>query len=142
MPWLERVAQLQPNPVMLNRPVEWKTKLVLRREPYRVEFVTAAFEIGQHLKKILPEEMRQHEPVVQRRTPTYACAVPRLAPEPCDQRAHEQLLRERHARVRRHFEGAEFVQSKPPHRALGREQLVDADLGPVRVAGNIDQQIA
>src|SRR5882762_9164440 len=36
--------------------------------------------------------MRQHEAVVQRRAPAHARAVLRLAGEPRDQRAHQQLL--------------------------------------------------
>ncbi len=44
--------------------------------------------------------------------------------------------------MRRHFEAAEFDQTEPPRRAVGRIQLVDAELGAVRVAGEIDQQVA
>ena len=34
------------------------------------------------------------------------------------------------------------IEPQPPGRAVGRIELVDADLGPVRVAGHVDQQVA
>src|SRR4051812_33685894 len=116
MPWLERVAQLQPHAAMLDRAVERKTKLTLRFEPRGVERVSGAFQVREHAKKILPHEMRQHEAVMQRGAPAYAGAALWFAPEPGDQRAHQQLLGEIHARVGRHFEGAEFDQPEPPGR--------------------------
>ncbi len=142
MPWLQRVTQLQPHAAMLDSAVKRKTEFALRREPCRIELVSGALKIGEHAEKILPHEMRQHEAVMQRRAPAHARAVLRLAPEPRDQRAHQQLLRERHARVRRHLEGAEFDEPEPPDQPLGRVELVDADFGAMRVAGDVDQQIA
>ena len=65
-----------------------------------------------------------------------------LAPEARDQRAQQQLLREAHARVRRHLEGAQLEQAEAAGGAVGRVQLVDAELGAVRVAGDVDQQVA
>jgi hypothetical protein len=44
--------------------------------------------------------------------------------------------------VRRHLEAAELDQAQPAGRAVGREQLVDADFGAVGVAGDVDQQVA
>ena len=44
--------------------------------------------------------------------------------------------------MRRHLEAAEFHQAQPPGRTVGRVELVDADLGAVRVAGDVDQQVA
>ena len=58
-----------------------------------------------------------------------------LVPEPRDQRAQQQRLGKAHLRVRRHFEAAEFDETKPPGRAVGRIELVDADFRPVGVAG-------
>ena len=52
------------------------------------------------------------------------------------------MLRETHPRVGRHFEGTEFDQSKPPRRAVRRIKFVDADFRAMRVAGDIDKQIA
>jgi hypothetical protein len=86
--------------------------------------------------------MRQHEAVVQIGAPAHRLALLRLAPEPGHQRPEQQLLGEAHARVRRHFERAELDESQPPSGAVGRIELVDADLGAMRVAGHIDEQIA
>ena len=86
--------------------------------------------------------MRQHEAVVQRRAPADRRAALRLAPEPGDQRAQQQLLGETHARVGRHFERAEFDEAEPPRRAVGRIELVDADFGAMGVAGDVGQQVA
>ncbi len=54
----------------------------------------------------------------------------------------QQLLRQAHPRVRRHLERPELDQSQPAGRGIGRVQLVDAELGPVRVARHVDQQMA
>ena len=65
-----------------------------------------------------------------------------LAPETRDQRTQHELLREAHALVRRHFEGAHLEQAEPAGVAVGREHLVDAELGAMRVAGGVDEQVA
>ena len=95
-----------------------------------------------HVEEIGPDEMLEHEAVVQRRAPTHQPAVLRHAPEPRHQRAQQQLLGETHARVGRHLEGAKLDQAEPAHRPVGREQFVDADFGAMGIAGDVDQQIA
>jgi hypothetical protein len=65
-----------------------------------------------------------------------------ILPEPGDERADQHLLGQAHARLRRHLEAAELDQAKPPGGTVGRIELVDADLGPVGVAGHIGQQVA
>ena len=72
---------------------------------------------------------------------TSGCAV-RLLPEARDQRAQQQELHEAHAGVRRHLEGAQLDETEPAGRPVGRVQLVDAELGAVRVAGHVDEQVA
>ena len=86
--------------------------------------------------------MRQHEAVVQRRAPAHETAVLRLAPEPGDERAQQQLLGEAHARIGRHFEGAEFDEAEAAGRPVGRIELVDADFRAMRIAGDVDEKIA
>ena len=44
--------------------------------------------------------------------------------------------------MRRHLERAELDEAEAARRPVGRIQLVDADLGAVRVAGHVDQEIA
>ena len=99
-------------------------------------------QVGDDALEVGPQEVRQHEAVVQRRAPAHQRPAVGLLPEPGDERADQQLLGEAHARVRRHLEGAELDQAEPAHRPLRRVQLVDADLGPVRIAGDVDQQVA
>ncbi len=79
---------------------------------------------------------------MQQRAPAHRPRAIRLAPEPRDQRAHQQLLRERHARVRRHLERAQLDEPEPARRSLGRVELVDAELGAMRVAGDVGEQVA
>ncbi len=43
--------------------------------------------------------------------------------------------------MRRHFERAQFHQSTATRRTVGRIELVDAELGAVRVAGHVRQQV-
>ena len=113
------MAQLQPHALALDAADQREAKCALRLEPRGIEAQARALQIGKHAKEILPHEMLQHEAVVQRRAPAHAGALLRLAREPRDQRADEQLLRQRHARLRRHLEGAEFDEAEPAHRAVG-----------------------
>jgi len=52
------------------------------------------------------------------------------------------VLREAHAGVRRHFEGAHLDQAEPAAAGIGRVELVDAELGPMGVAAGVDEQVA
>ena len=65
-----------------------------------------------------------------------------IAPEARDERQQQQLLHEAHRRMRRHLERAELDEPEPPCRPVGRVELVDAELGAMRVAGHVDQEIA
>jgi hypothetical protein len=98
-------------------------------------------EIAQDVEEILPDEMRQHEAVMQHRAPAGQLAADRRLPEPRDDRADQHLLGEAHARMRRHLEAAELDQAEAPGRAVRRIELVDADLGAVRVAGHVDSML-
>jgi len=51
-------------------------------------------------------------------------------------------LREAHLGVRWHFEGAQLDETEAAGAAVGRVKFVDAELGAVRVAGHVDEQIA
>ncbi|KAG1249761.1 hypothetical protein G6F65_019002 [Rhizopus arrhizus] len=63
-------------------------------------------------------------------------------PEVRDQAAQQQLLGQAHARMRRHFKGAQLQQPQPPRGAVGRIELVDAEFRPVRIAGHVHQDVA
>src|SRR5215467_1133838 len=142
VPRLERVPQFKRDAAVGDGAVERKTKLALGMKPLRIEVIAGAAKTFQNVEKVVPNEVRQHESVVQGRTPTYRRAALWLAPEPGDQRAQEQLLRQAHARVRRHFERAELYEAQPPGWTVGREQFVDTELGAVGIAGDVDEKIA
>jgi hypothetical protein len=65
-----------------------------------------------------------------------------LVPEARHQRAQQQLLHDAHARMRRHLEGAQLQQAQAAGGGVGRVHLVDAELAAVRVAGDVDQDVA
>src|SRR5262245_15827699 len=134
MPRLKRLPQFQLHSAVLHRSIEGKAKLALRLEPDRIEGVAGGSKVVEHVEKIPPDEMLEHEAVVQRRAPAYELAALRLAPEPGDQRAQQQLLRQTHARIRRHLERAKLDQTETAGRAIRRVELVDAQLGAVGVA--------
>ena len=85
---------------------------------------------------------RKQEAVVQLGAPAHERAGVRLGGEPRDERTHEQRLHERHARVRRHLEAAQLEQAEPAPFRVRAEQLVDAQLGAVRAAGDVDEELA
>ena len=58
------------------------------------------------------------------------------------QSAQQELLRHAHALMRRHLEGAQLQETTSAAGAVGRIQLVDAELGAMGVAGAVDQDVA
>src|SRR5438445_2833464 len=91
MPRLERVAQFKCDATMGDGAIERKAKFALGLKPLRIEMIAGGgAQIVQHTEKVVPDEMLQHEPIVQGRAPADGGAALRLAPEPGDQRAHEQ----------------------------------------------------
>ena len=142
VPRLERLTQFEVHAPARDGPEQRKPEFEVRREPLGLERVPAAPQVGDDIVEILRDEMRQHEAVVQLRAPADERLIERRLPEPRDERAQQQLLRQAHARVRRHLEGAQLHQPQPAAAAVGGVELVDAELGAVRVAGDVDQQIA
>jgi hypothetical protein len=114
----------------------------VRREPRLVDRVAGAVQIVDDRREVALHVVGQQEAIVEPRAPADRRGVVRRAPEPREQRAHEELLRQAHARVRRHLERAHLHQPEPPGGAVGRIQLVDAELGAVRVAGDVHEQVA
>ena len=104
MPRLERTSQLERDAAMGDGAIERKPKFALCVKPLRIEIISDGAQVLQHAEKVLPNEVPEHESVVQGSAPTHRRAALRLAPERGDQRAQEQLLRQAHTRVRRHFE--------------------------------------
>jgi hypothetical protein len=65
-----------------------------------------------------------------------------LLPEAGDEGAQQEDLRQAHARVRRHLEGAELHQALAAAGGVRRVELVDAELGAMGVAGHVHQEVA
>ena len=111
-------------------------------EPFGLEFVASATRVFAHVFEVTPGEVRQHPAVVDVGAPADKWFFIRLLPEPGDERAQHQCLSEAHACMWRHFEGTHFQQAETAGRTVGREEFVDAELGAVRAAGGVDQQVA
>ncbi len=79
---------------------------------------------------------------MQLRAPRHGLALVRLVPELRHRAAEQELLHEAHARVRRHLEAAQLEQAEAARRAARVEELVDAELGAVGVAGGVGQDVA
>ena len=143
MPGFERQAQfdLDAHGAEVAEPRE--AEVEVRRKPLGLQRVAELVQFLDHVAQVLPDEMRQHEAVVQLGVP--ALEVRRtvgLLPEARHQRPHQQLLGQAHAGMRRHLEGAHLQQAQATGGAVGRIQLVDAELGAVGVAADVDQQVA
>ena len=83
--------------------MEREAEFALGVEPDRIELVTGVPEVVENTEKVLPDEMAQHEAVMQGGAPAHQRAMLRFAPEPGHQRAQQKLLRKAHAGVRRHL---------------------------------------
>ena len=110
--------------------------------PGEVYLVTGSMQICNHGCKILLDEVWEHKKIVKARSPSRRRFRIRGAPEPSHQRTYEQLLGKTHPRVRRHLERAKLQETQPAGCRVGRIQLVDRELRPMRVAGQVGEQMA
>ena len=148
MPRLERRAEFEPHPVVGHRAEPRETELGKALEPLPLEAESRPPQVVHHRRKILHHEVRQHEPVMERRAPadepaaTHRRQAPRLPPQPGHKPPHDELGREPHPHVRGHLETTELDQAAAAAGRIGRPELVDAELGPVGVAGEIGEDVA
>ena len=142
MPRLERLTQRQVNRACRQLTSQRKPELEVRREPIGGQLVAGAPELLDHIVEVERDEVREHEPIVQLGAPARQAGGVRLAPETRDQGTDQQLLRDAHASVGRHLEGPHLEKAATPRRQIRRVELVDAELRAVRVAGDVDQQVA
>ncbi|MCY1432160.1 hypothetical protein D9M71_481500 [compost metagenome] len=142
MPGLQGLTQLQLDTVDGIVADLGKAKLQVRCEPLGTQRVACGIELDQYIGKILLDKVRQQEAVVQLGPPA-GQALGRIGftPETRDQGAQQKLLDQAHARMGRHLEGAQFQQPQAPGRTIRGVQLVDAELGAVGIAGDVDQQV-
>src|SRR5258706_15656758 len=106
MPWLECLAQLQMDAALGDAAERGEAELEMGREPGVLEREPGLAHLGEQVLKILMDEVRQHETVVQIRAPARQFLDVRGLPEAGDQAADQQLLYQAHAGVRRHLEAA------------------------------------
>ena len=142
VPGFQRGAQFDLGVVHRHGPDMREAERQMRREPRRIERMAARMQFIERVGEIPLDIMRQHEIVVHAGAPADQLPLVRVLPERGDGGAHQQHLRRRHARARRHFQRAELDQAAPPGRAIRRVQLVDAELGAMRVAGHVRQDVA
>ena len=64
-----------------------------------------------------------------------------LLPESGHQRPQQQLLGQAHAGMGWHLEGPQLEQTMTPTRAVRGIELVDTELGPVGIAGDVRKQV-
>ncbi len=141
VPRLDRLPQLDRDAVVVDGAEAGKAELDERREPFLRERVAETGEIGDDVVHVGRDEMRQQPAVVQRRSPADEPARIRLLPEARDERPQQQHLHRAHPRMRRHFERPELEQAESSRRAVGRIELVDRELGAMRIACQIGQQM-
>ncbi len=142
MPGFEGMAQLELDAALGDATDQREAELEMRREPVGLKAIAGGAEIVEHVGEVLPHEMRQHEIVVQARAPAAQPLLVGAIPEGSDQATQQGLLGHAHAPVRRHLEGAQLEEPAPAGSAVRREELVDAELGAVRVARGVDQDVA
>ena len=141
MPRFQRGAEFHLNVALGKVADAREAELEVRREPVELERIPGIAQIVDDVLEIRLAEVRQHPAVVDVRAPADEVVRVGLLPEFGDESAQEQMLRETHARVRRHFEGAHLDETQATGAAVGRVELVDAELGAVGVAAGINEQI-
>ena len=141
MPRLDRLPHLDRDAVVGDGAEARKAELDERVEPASVHRVAEGIELGDDVADIRRDEMRQQPAIVQRRAPAHESPRIRLLPEPGHERAQQQRLDEAHPRMRRHLEGPKLEQAEASGRGIRRVELVDRELRPVRVAGEVGEQM-
>ncbi len=107
----------------------------------RVDRVPPLLEVVDDLEQVGADVVGEHEPVVQLGPPADQRAGVGVLPEPGDEGAHEQRLGRSHLPVRRHLERSQLEQAESAGGGVGGVELVDAELGPVGVAGEVGEQM-
>ena len=142
VPRFDGLPEFQLDAALLDGAVQRKAKLEMRIEPFDAQRIAGLVQVGNDIFQILTHKMRQHETVVDFRAPPDQFLAIGVLPEMRDQGAKQEVLREAHPRMRRHFKRAHFEQAEAARSRVGRVELVDAELGAVRAAGRVDQQVS
>jgi len=135
MPGLQRRAQLELDVPLLQIPDEREAEFEVRREPFAFERITRLAQIADDILEIGFAEMRQHPAIMDVRAPADQAGPVRLLPELGHQAAQQEMLRQAHARVRRHFKCAHLDQHQPALSARRETFGAPFDLAPARLQG-------
>ena len=121
VPRFERGAQFDLHIALRQIADARETKFKMRREPLELERITGLAQIADDILEIRFAKMRQHPAVMNVRAPAHEAVCVRLLPEFRDEAAQQEMLREAHPRVRRHFERAHLDEAEPAAAAFRRE---------------------
>ncbi len=144
VPRLERMTHFELDAARLEVAVLRKAELEVRREPRAVDGKAGRRLLREDVVEILLDEVRQHEAIVQLGAPArQPPGAIRFAPEARDERCEAAAAASRLMRACGGISNARSS-SRPrrPVAAVGRIELVDAELGAMRVAGHVDEQVA
>src|SRR6516225_4953598 len=119
MPGFERLPNFQVNVPGIEIADVGKTKFKVRVKPLRLYWVAAVLKILNHITEVTPNKVREHPAVMNLSSPMHEALVVGLLPEPGDKGAQQELLRQTHARVRRHLKRPHFQKAKPACTGLG-----------------------
>src|ERR1017187_5026071 len=98
----------------------------MRSEPLFLKVAAGSPQMGEHLEKVASDKFRQHETVVECRTPADQTALERRFPKCTHQGADQQHLQKVHSYIWRHFECSQFEQAKLRPESLRRKEFVHA----------------
>ena len=143
VPGFEGLAELELDALGGDGADFGEAELVVGGEPGVFEGEAGLAEVSEDFGEILLDEVGEHEAIVEGGSPAEETAGEGLLPEGADEGADkEHFVDEAHAEVRRHFKGAELEQAETQALAFGGIHLVDAELGAVGVAGDVDEEVA
>ena len=141
MPRLDRVSELEAHVPRLQRTDDRAAVLEERSVSFARNREPRLLEVREDVLEVAPQPCRQKEPIVEPLPPANERRAVRRAGERRDERSDERHLGHGHPHVGRHLEGAQLDDPLAPMGGRRIEQLVDADLGAVRIAGDVDQQM-
>src|ERR1700689_4123953 len=97
----------------------------MRREPFLFEGITGFVQFLENVFPVALDEVGEHKAIVNSCSPEDQRPLIGIFPEMRNQRPHQQLLSEAHARVWGHFESAELNEAQTRRSGVGRIKLVD-----------------
>ena len=121
MPGFERLSDFEIDAPLGHAAIAGEAEFEVRGEPVVLQRIAMVLEVADDVAKIFLHEMRKHEAVVQFDAPADEFLLVGSFPETGDQGAEQELLREAHAGMRRHFERTQFEKAETAGGALGRE---------------------